>query len=103
MGGCKYLYIYFYYTDLNFIHLIYFEIQIGIWIEISNPTDDIMLSKDEMDGDGSSDGAVGFEENEISRMKGAAIATAVEHILLPIVKFAIQFATTYKLTEKLGE
>lgn len=76
---------------------------IGIWIEISNPTDDILLSKDEMDGDGSSDGAVGFEENEISRMKGAAIATAVEHILLPIVKFAIQFATTYKLTEKLGE
>jgi len=30
-------------------------------------------------------------------MIGAAIATAVEHILVPIIKFAIHFATTYKL------
>jgi len=55
---------------------------IGIWIELSNPRFGIFQV---------------YTDVEINRMIGGAIATAVEHILVPIIKFAIHFATTYKL------
>lgn len=55
---------------------------IGIWIELSHPR--YQIFKD-------------YSDVEINRMIGAAIATAVEHILVPIIKFAVHFATTYKL------
>lgn len=58
---------------------------IGTWVEISNPRFQIRQ---------------GYTETEIGRMKGAAIATTIEHILLPIIRFAIHFATTYNLLEK---
>jgi len=58
---------------------------IGIWIELSNPRFGIFQD---------------YENIEINRVKGGAIATAVEHFLVPIIKFAIHFATTYKIMEK---
>jgi len=57
----------------------------GIWVELSNPRFGILQD---------------FEELELRRMKGAAIATTIEHLLLPIIRFAIFFAYTYNLTEK---
>jgi len=58
---------------------------IGIWIELSNPRFGIFEAYDDI---------------EINRVQGGAIATAVEHIFVPIIKFAIHFATTYKIMEK---
>jgi hypothetical protein len=58
---------------------------IGIWVEITNPRFQILQD---------------YEEKELMRMKGAAIATCIEHIVLPIIRFAIHFAATYNLLEK---
>jgi len=58
---------------------------VGTWVEISNPRFGILTN---------------YEEIEIGRMKGAAIATTIEHVLLPIIRFAIHFASTYNLLEK---
>ena len=57
----------------------------GICVELINPLKNVI---------------VGYEEVEIKRMQGAAIATCIEHVVLPIVRFAIHFATTYNLAEK---
>jgi len=61
---------------------------IGIWVELTNPRFDIRRN---------------YERSEVLRMKGAAIATCIEHILLPILRFALHFAATYNLLERDAE
>lgn len=57
----------------------------GIWVELSNPRTIVLQD---------------YDQTELRRMKGAAIATCIEHLLLPLIRFAFHFATTYNVTEK---
>mmetsp|Transcript_26180 Transcript_26180/g.38725 ORF Transcript_26180/g.38725 Transcript_26180/m.38725 type:complete len:374 (-) Transcript_26180:177-1298(-) len=57
----------------------------GIWVELSHPRSVILQN---------------YEHKDLARMKGAAIATCIEHLLLPIIRFAFHFATTYNIAEK---
>lgn len=57
----------------------------GIWVELTNPRFQILQD---------------YESIELARMHGVAIATCIEHVALPIIRFAFHFASTYNLLEK---
>lgn len=57
----------------------------GIWVEIANPKSAI---------------ANAYNESIILNVKGGAIATSIEHLVLPILRFMYFFAQNYNVFEK---
>ena len=79
-------------TYPNFIvPLVFSWAAMGIWVELHNP--DEIIEKYSKIG-------IEITEIEIERMTNCAIATCIEHLVLPMLRFLFHFAENYSLMEK---
>ena len=81
-------------THPNFVvPLIFSWASMGLWVKLHDPSE-IIESYEEINPDET------FSEVDLGRMTNTAIATCIEHLVLPMIRFLFHFAENYSLMER---